>query len=233
LTGCDALLGDPDRVIALELVGSASRTMAVGDTLRLSVRAIRANGDSFPGAAAQWAILDTGFVGLSLDAATGQAIAGAPGKWRVQAGYEDLHTDPVTITVVPGPLDHFLVEAAGTGPIGSQTAGVAFAIRVVALDSSNATVAGFNGRVDISSTGTLAVGGGTTARFTHGVLANHGVAISNTGSFAITASLVGYPEQGSSNPFAVDAPPSPAAGLGRRGAAGDPRRDRGELGRPE
>jgi len=98
--GCDTLLGDPDRVVALELVGPASRTVTVGDTLLLVVRAVTAGGDTVPGAAVTWAVLDTGAVGFALDPALGRVIGEAPGKGNVQAAYEDLRTDAIAITVV-------------------------------------------------------------------------------------------------------------------------------------
>src|SRR5205823_2733621 len=43
----------------------------------------------------------------------------------------------------PSVLDHFLVEAAGGGNIGAQTAGSSFAIKITALDASNNTVLTF------------------------------------------------------------------------------------------
>lgn len=99
LSSCQALLGDPDRVVALELVGGTSRTVVVGDTLQLVVRAVTAAGDTVPGAAVIWAVLDTGAVGFSLDPELGRVIGEAPGKGSVQAAYEKLRTDPVLITV--------------------------------------------------------------------------------------------------------------------------------------
>ncbi len=97
---CDTLLGDPDRVIALELVGGTNRTMTVGDTLQLIVRAIRASGDSVPGAGILWSVLDTGVVGFRLESMTGRVIGEAPDTGRVQAAYQDLRSDPVRVIVV-------------------------------------------------------------------------------------------------------------------------------------
>jgi hypothetical protein len=72
--------------------------------------------------------------------------------------------------VSPGALNNFLVEAAGGGAIGTQTAGSSFNVRVTARDANANTVTGFTGTVDITSTGTLSAGSGTTAAFTAGVL---------------------------------------------------------------
>ncbi len=107
-------------------------------------------------------------------------------------------------------LDHFLVEAFGGGAIGTQTAATGFNIQITAQDLGNNTVTGFDGTVEITSTGTLSLGGGTTASFTNGVLASHSVTITNTGSFTITAtdSVGGMgtgTETGVSNSFTVDA----------------------------
>ena len=115
-------------------------------------------------------------------------------------------------TVDPGALDHFLVEAVGGGAIGTQVAGTSFDIQITAEDANNNTMTFFDGAgntVDISSTGTLSAGGGTTATFTNGVLATHSVTISNTGSFTITATdtaggLGTGTETGVSNSFTVD-----------------------------
>ena len=102
-------------------------------------------------------------------------------------------------------LDHFLVEAFGGGSIGTQTAGTPFSIRITAQDINNSTWTAFTGTVDITSTGTLSAGGGTTASFVGGVLASHSVTISNTGSFTITATRTSGTQTGTSNAFTVRA----------------------------
>ncbi len=98
---------------------------------------------------------------------------------------------------------NFLVEATGGGSIGTQVAGQPFGIRITARDASNATLTSFTGTVVISSTGTLSQGGGSTANFVNGVLTSHTVAISNTGTFTITATLSGGSAAGTSNAFNV------------------------------
>lgn len=98
--GCKLLLGDPDRIIALEIIGPARYAVAPGDTLQLAARARSANGEVVTGAAIVWAVLDTGQVGIALDAASGRVVAEATGEWRVQARVETIRSDAVTITVV-------------------------------------------------------------------------------------------------------------------------------------
>jgi outer membrane protein assembly factor BamB len=112
-------------------------------------------------------------------------------------------TDNRTITITPQVLNNFLVEAAGGGNIGSQTAGTPFSIQITARDAYNNTMTSFTGTADITSTGMLSAGGGTTAAFTAGVLASTSVTISNTGSFTITATRTGGTEAGTSNAFTV------------------------------
>lgn len=99
VAGCNVLLGDPDRIIALEILGPTKYTVQVDDTLYLKARARSANGDTVIGATIVWAVLDTGSVGIALDSATGMVIAHAAGDWRVQARVEEIRSDPITITV--------------------------------------------------------------------------------------------------------------------------------------
>jgi hypothetical protein len=97
--GCSTLLGDPDRIIALEIVGPTAYTVSVGDTVRLSARARAANGSVVADAPVAWAVLDTGQVGILLLSPKGPALARAPGRWRLQAQVETIRSDPITITV--------------------------------------------------------------------------------------------------------------------------------------
>jgi hypothetical protein len=110
-------------------------------------------------------------------------------------------------TVNSGALGNFLVEAFGGGNIGTQMATVPFNIRITARDANNNTVTSFDGvgnTVEITSTGTLSAGSGTTATFTNGVLTSHSVTISNTGSWTITATKTSGSENGISNSFTVN-----------------------------
>jgi hypothetical protein len=109
--------------------------------------------------------------------------------------------------VVRGPLEHFKVTASDGGAIGERTAGTSFSVRVVAQDAANNTLTTFSGTVDITSSGTLSAGGGTTASFVNGVLASHSMTITNTGAFTITATRTGGTEAGTSNTFTVNAGP--------------------------
>ena len=77
-----------------------------------------------------------------------------------------------------GELTIFLVEATDGGNIGTQTAGDAFDIRITALDDFDNIVESFDGAgstVQITSTGNLTAGNGTTPTFTNGVLNSHSV----------------------------------------------------------
>ncbi len=105
-------------------------------------------------------------------------------------------------TVNAGTLDNFLVEAAGGGPIGTETASTPFNIRITARDvNNNTTTTGFGGTVVLTSTGLLTGTPLTSGAFTAGVLASQAVTITNTGSFTITAT--GSGRNGTSAAFPV------------------------------
>src|SRR5205085_1572533 len=113
-----------------------------------------------------------------------------------------------SFVVSAGVLNNFLVEASSGGSIGSQQSGSSFTIRITARDANNNSCSSgpnaFTGTVDITSTGTLTSGSGTTAAFTAGVLASHSVNISNIGTFNITATKTSGAQTGTSNSFAVN-----------------------------
>jgi len=104
-----------------------------------------------------------------------------------------------------GALDHFVVESAGGGNIGSQTTGTPFSIQVTAKDAFGHTVTSFTGKVDITSTQTCSAGCTTSAAFVAGVLTNHSVTLSQPGTNAtITATdHAGTGKTGASNTFTV------------------------------
>ncbi|MEX0719518.1 MAG: invasin domain 3-containing protein [Balneolaceae bacterium] len=104
-------------------------------------------------------------------------------------------------------LATFLIEAEGGGAIGTQTAGTPFNIQITALDAFNNTVTTFDGSgstVQITSSGTLSAGNGTTATFTNGVLASHSVTLTSVGSTTISARRTASTESGNSNSFTVN-----------------------------
>lgn len=103
--GCGSLLGDPDRVVGLELVGSTNRYLAVGDTLILVARGITARGERVPSLPIEWAVLDSVVTAFSLDPLTGTVIGKEKGSGRVQGRYQQLRTDPIVLTVVSDSLD--------------------------------------------------------------------------------------------------------------------------------
>jgi hypothetical protein len=103
-------------------------------------------------------------------------------------------------------LDHFAVlTTAGDTIIPAQTAGLTFFVEILAQDSMDNTDTTFNDTVMISSDGSLAAGGGTSAHFVNGVLSSTPVNIVNTGTFSITASYSPGSISGISKPFIVNA----------------------------
>jgi hypothetical protein len=109
----------------------------------------------------------------------------------------------------PGQFTGFLIEKLSGGNILSQTAGSDFNVKISAVDGSLTVDTDFTGTVDISSSGALSNGSGTTAAFIAGVLASHTVAISSIGTFELIATHTAGSETTTSNSFAVVAgPPS-------------------------
>ncbi|MBF0396996.1 MAG: hypothetical protein HQK78_09500, partial [Desulfobacterales bacterium] len=88
--------------------------------------------------------------------------------------------------------------------IPDQIAGTQFNIKIYAKDQNQNTVTSFTGTVDISSTGRLVSGKGTTFSFTNGELI-HKVNFGNTtdAGFTITATRTSGSETGQSNSFKV------------------------------
>lgn len=119
------------------------------------------------------------------------------------SGLTPIESSDFTI-VSDGTFTTFFIEKQSGGNILTQTAGQNFVIKVSAVDGTQTVDTSFNGTVEISSTGSLGSGSGTTTNFTNGVLANHSVNITNTGNFIITATNSSGPEFGTSNSFTVN-----------------------------
>ncbi|MFA5932253.1 MAG: dockerin type I domain-containing protein [Candidatus Paceibacterota bacterium] len=111
------------------------------------------------------------------------------------------------ININPASVSSFIVEASGGGNISTKTVGTSFDISITAKDTFGNIATGFIGTADISSSGTLSSGGGTTPAFVLGVLSSRTVNISNVGLFTITATRTGGTETGISNSFTVATAP--------------------------
>ncbi|NQV49654.1 MAG: DUF2341 domain-containing protein [Candidatus Marinimicrobia bacterium] len=107
-----------------------------------------------------------------------------------------------TITT-PGQFTTFLIEKTSGGNVLTQDAGVDFNVKISAVDGTQTPDVNFTGTVDITSTGILSNGSGTTAAFTAGVLSSHTLAISSVGNFTLTATNTSGSENGTSNSFTV------------------------------
>lgn len=114
---------------------------------------------------------------------------------------------PVTATNVNfttvGPLDHFAVTDTSGNPIGNQTKGVPFNIKIVAQDASNNTVTSFTSTVALSNL-LSGISPSTSGSFTTGVLSSQSVTLSTVGTDSITATASG--KTGTSNTFTVNNP---------------------------
>lgn len=121
------------------------------------------------------------------------------------------------LTVTPGVHSKFIVEAAGGGSIGTHVTGIPFDIRITAADANNnPCITGgnvFSGTVDVTSSGVLESGEGTTAPFTSGVLALHSVSFLDAGSFTISVTETGGSQTGISNSFVVNYPLASLTGI--------------------
>jgi alpha-tubulin suppressor-like RCC1 family protein len=114
---------------------------------------------------------------------------------------------PFTTVVGPAALMHFAVEAGAGGPIGLQTAGAPFSIRVTAKDAAGNTVTSFNGSsstITLASAGTMNPSGPISIPFTSGVMTVT-VILTPAGTFDITATETGGSASGTSNSFVVAA----------------------------
>lgn len=103
----------------------------------------------------------------------------------------------------PNTLTTFLIERPSGGDLLDQIAGQSFGIKITARDGGGVLVSSFTGTAEITSTGTLSQGSGTTANFVAGELSGHNITITNTGDFTITATNSAGPETGNSNVFTV------------------------------
>lgn len=114
--------------------------------------------------------------------------------------------DPIVVFTF-GELTQFSVEETGGGNITTQTAGVPFNLEIRALDNFNNVVETFTGSgatVEISSTGPLTDGSGTSPAFTDGILSSLTVEFEVSGTYTITARRTGFNESGTSNSFSVN-----------------------------
>jgi hypothetical protein len=102
---CADLLGDLDRIVAIEVVGSAAVSLEEGDTLTLVARALTASGAEASEAVITWGLVDpdTAAIGLTVDPATGYLAAIRPSVDSLIAQAEGLTAGPVVVRVVPAP----------------------------------------------------------------------------------------------------------------------------------
>lgn len=138
------------------------------------------------------------------------------GLKSVQATASGLTSSPVSNTFTvsnAGTLAGFVVEQPDTNPIGTQEAGVAFNIRIAAVDGVGDTLDGnqgrdnFTGFVDLTTSSVFS-GSTTTSNigpFVDGIYSPHTVNLTQSGSgVTITATNASGSESGSSNSFTVD-----------------------------
>ena len=104
---CTIITGDLGRIIAIEIDGTATRSVEENATITLSARAIDAAGDTVPDAIIVWELLptDSGDVvsGFTIDSTTGVILASTPCSGRVRARVEELRSDTISVVVTGAP----------------------------------------------------------------------------------------------------------------------------------
>ena len=113
---------------------------------------------------------------------------------------------PFVLTNEPGPVDTFLIEAAGGGRIGTQVVRIPFTIRIIANDRFGNTATQFKGTADISSNGVVSPEGRLTIPFVTGVLDSHSLAMQHAGRVVLRAIRTGGAETGRTDTFEVHNP---------------------------
>lgn len=103
-------------------------------------------------------------------------------------------------------VNNFLVEKASGGNIATQTAGIAFPIKITARDGSNNAFTTYNGTNMLSSGSTISAGAGPTVAFSSGILSSHSITFTKAGSYSLTTVGTDNPGvTGTSNTFLVNA----------------------------
>jgi hypothetical protein len=197
----------------LTITAGNNQTATVGTVVSVSpsVRVTDASGNPVSGVAVTFAVSSGGGSITAAIATTGPDGVASVGSWTLgsAAGANTLTAtagslagSPATFTATAsaGAVHQFSVTGIDGAPIPSQTAGVAFNVKVTALDATGNIVTTYVGTPTLTSNGVLASGGGPTAAFSAGVLAPKSVTINNTGTFTLT---VTDGATGTSNAFAV------------------------------
>ncbi|MBI5474646.1 MAG: T9SS type A sorting domain-containing protein, partial [Ignavibacteriae bacterium] len=110
------------------------------------------------------------------------------------------------LTNRPGVLNRFAVESEQGGSVGLQLATIPFNVRVSARDVHGNTVNSFSGTVNVTSTGVLSSGGGTTPAFANGSLIRRLAIRKAASSVTISVQRTGGTETGTSNQFNINNP---------------------------
>ncbi len=128
----------------------------------------------------------------------------------------------VALAPAAAQVNHFDIQLSGGSTIPTETAGMPFYIDVLAKDSVNNTVTSFSGTVDVSSTGSLLAGGGTTPAFASGILSSYAITFGSAGAETLFVQETGGSVSGMSNPFTVVYPLPVLTGISpARKVAGD------------
>ena len=180
------------------VLSPSDATIAAGDSQSYTASAVDAFDNSLGDVTAA-----TTFTISPDGSCTGATCTASVSDAHTVTGTDGGRSGIATLTVTPGTLTNFLVEATGGGAIQPQTAGTPFDIRITARDQYNNTVDSFAGTVQITSNGTLTGSPVASGSFVNGVLASQSVTITSAQT-GTTISATGGGGNGTSNGFAVN-----------------------------
>jgi hypothetical protein len=146
LWGCSSLSPDFNQVVAIDVALPFGGTVELGDTIVPSARALDGRGDSVA-ATIYWTALDTTDITL-LDSTTGATLGKAAGAGAgIEARVGNLHSNPITITVLAAPDTVF---AAGptrdSVSVGTKRDSLSDTLKVEVADTNGGTTTGLSGR---------------------------------------------------------------------------------------
>ncbi len=143
---CASITGDAGAPVAIEFVGPAfSQRLVVQefDTLPIGVHVLSRTGDTIPGAPIQLVSLNPDTLGV--DSAPPGLIGLRPGHARVVATSGDLHSDPLSVTVVRAP-DSLAIVGSSTDTVRApDSVSAPLVVRLLDLRTDRTQALGLTG----------------------------------------------------------------------------------------
>jgi uncharacterized repeat protein (TIGR02543 family) len=153
-------------------ISPSSATIEAGNSQSYTATAYDKYGNSLGSVSATYRAAGASVTGNSVSATVA-------GSYMITATYKGLTSNTATLTVNPGPLNHFVINVPA-----SATAGSSFSITITAMDAYRNTVTNFTGTVSLSvNHGSISPS--TSGPFVGGTWVGS-VTLTQTGSVAIT-----------------------------------------------